>query len=45
MAPSIAQEAPNEDALNRIAELKLSRAFDAAQHTSVNNTIWYCTLI
>jgi sulfonate dioxygenase len=42
MAPSIAQETPSEDALNKIAELKLNRAFDATQHTSVSNaTISY----
>jgi hypothetical protein len=37
MAPSIAQEAPDVDALNRIAELKLTHAYDATQHGSVSN--------
>jgi hypothetical protein len=35
MAPSIAQESPNTDELNRIAELKIKHAYSETQHSTV----------
>lgn len=38
MAPSVAQEIPSEESLHEIADLKLNRAFDPAQHSSVSQS-------
>ena len=39
MAPSVAQEVPSEESLHQIAELKINRAFDPSQHTSVSRNL------
>jgi sulfonate dioxygenase len=41
MAPSVAQEIPSEESLHEIADLKLNRAFDPAQHSSVSHPRHY----
>lgn len=35
MAPSIAQESPDVEELNRVAELKITKGFEEAQHNTV----------
>jgi len=35
MAPSIAQETPDVNELNSIAQLKITKGFDIGQHSSV----------